>query len=285
MSKSCLSAWGMHFACNGLTLLSMRRGRVNCRRSYRVASEYSDLLAWAMLQDLEGKSAAGEIVRKNLIEQVSDVTLHQLSIALSQRSKRRNEARSVALLAFYALSLNNNSTKIFSLLFDSKLVSKGKKKNALGTISVILSMTSRIFIRGYSATTPGNMYLFCPASTIDHIAHIAYSSTPIWSSLSRNREDKNISNHTTLRISFSHSSTDNHCTLNDACDCLLWVLLRILTSFLADIWPTLKRLISHHSHFSDQTIAMTPYSRLVPCNLTYAHLTDNIALLHWATFS
>ena len=131
------------------------------------------------MQDVEGKLAGGEIVRKDLIEQVSDVTLHQLSIALSQRSKKRNEARSVALLAFYALSMNNNSRESFSLLLGSKLVSKGKEKNAIGTICIILSMTSRIFIRGHSAITPGNLHLFCPASTVDHIAHMAYFSTSI----------------------------------------------------------------------------------------------------------
>jgi hypothetical protein len=90
-----------------------------------------------------------------LTTQVSAITLHQLSRALSSSQKNKNknnrvEVQHVTLLSFYSLSLSMNSiwSKPSIHLLCSGFIRKGKTGEAVATICFLLSLASRKFING-----------------------------------------------------------------------------------------------------------------------------------------
>lgn len=101
----------------------------------------------------DSDNALKSVSKGALTTQVSAITLHQLSraLSLSQKNKNKNnrvEVQYVTLLSFYSLSLSMNSTwsKPSIHLFCSELIRKGKTGEAVATICFILSLASRKFI-------------------------------------------------------------------------------------------------------------------------------------------
>lgn len=94
-----------------------------------------------------------------LTTQVSAITLHQLSIALSQKN-RKAEVQYVTLLSFYSLSMNSSSAKPSVHLLCPRLIRKGRTGDALATLCFILSLASRQFIDGKQKRRPGDNRLF-----------------------------------------------------------------------------------------------------------------------------
>lgn len=101
-----------------------------------------------MLQDSNSHPVDNVKPKRDIVEQVADMTLHQLSIALSQKKSRKSEARCVALLGFYSLSMNNMGSKSSVLLLSPKLSKKGKGRASVGTICFLLSIASTKYING-----------------------------------------------------------------------------------------------------------------------------------------
>jgi hypothetical protein len=101
-----------------------------------------------MLEDSSSNPVENEKSKRDIVEQVADMTLHQLSIALSQKKSRKSEARCVALLGFYSLSMNNMGSKSSVLLLSPKLSKKGKGRASIGTICFLLSIASTKYING-----------------------------------------------------------------------------------------------------------------------------------------
>jgi hypothetical protein len=101
-----------------------------------------------MLQDSISHPVDNVKPKRDIVEQVADMTLHQLSIALSQKKSRKSEARCVALLGFYSLSMNNMGSKSSVLLLSPKLSKKGKGRASVGTICFLLSIASTKYING-----------------------------------------------------------------------------------------------------------------------------------------
>jgi dolichol kinase len=107
-------------------------------------------------------SALKSVSKGALATQVSAITLHQLSraLSLSQKNKNKNnrvEVQYVTLLSFYSLSLSMNSTwsKPSIHLLCSELIRKGKTGDAVATICFILSLASRKFIDGNQKSRTG----------------------------------------------------------------------------------------------------------------------------------
>ena len=90
-----------------------------------------------------------------LTTQVSAITLHQLSIALSQKN-RKAEVQYVTLLSFYSLSMNSSWAKPSVHLLCPRLIRKGRTGDALATLCFILSLASRQFIDGKQKRRPGD---------------------------------------------------------------------------------------------------------------------------------
>lgn len=90
-----------------------------------------------------------------LTTQVSAITLHQLSIALSQKN-RKAEVQYVTLLSFYSLSMNSSWAKPSVHLLCPRLIRKGRTGDALATLCFILSLASRTFIDGKQKRRPGD---------------------------------------------------------------------------------------------------------------------------------
>lgn len=117
--------------------------------------------------ELGMKSTGTTMAKKDLMEQVSGITLNQLSIALSQKNNRKSEARCVALLSFYSLSINTIGAKSSILLLSPKLSKKGKSRDAFATICYLLTLTSKKHLDGNKKKCQGtaiaencNMLLF-----------------------------------------------------------------------------------------------------------------------------
>jgi hypothetical protein len=108
-----------------------------------------------MLQDSSGNTVENVKPKRDIVEQVADMTLQQLSIALSQKKSRKSEARCVALLSFYSLSMNNMGSKSSVLLLSPKLYKKGKGRASIGTICFLLSIAITKYINGNKTGNQG----------------------------------------------------------------------------------------------------------------------------------
>lgn len=110
----------------------------------------------------DSDNALRSVLKGALTSQVSAITLHQLSraLSLSQKNKNRSnrvEVQYVTLLSFYSLSLSMNSTwsKPSMHLLCPELIRKGKTGEAVATICFILSLASRKFIEDNQKSITG----------------------------------------------------------------------------------------------------------------------------------
>ena len=99
-------------------------------------------------------STSKSVAKGALTARVSAITLHQLSIALSQKN-RKNEVQFVLLLSFYSLSMSSSSTRQSVNLLCPGLIRKGRTGDALATLCFILSLASRKFIDRKQTLKPG----------------------------------------------------------------------------------------------------------------------------------
>ena len=144
-----------------------------------------------ILQTPVGKNANTHLLKndltKDMIDRLSDITLHQLSIALLQkrtvdrkeelekqegavtapersqgsidsttlknvplRNIQKNITRCVALLSFYSFSLNSPIVKQKIILLSPECSRKGKMKEASSIICFLLSLCSKKYLNGRS---------------------------------------------------------------------------------------------------------------------------------------
>ena len=94
--------------------------------------------------------------KRDIADLLSDITLHQLSVALFPKNRKKTESRSVALLAYYSFSLNTTSLQSSVKKLCPRLSSKGRVGEATQTISFLLALCSRKQINGYTNKKQGN---------------------------------------------------------------------------------------------------------------------------------
>ena len=110
--------------------------------------------------------------KKDRINLLSDITLHQLSLALSQNNNnkstdnnghssfnkkrnRKNDARCVGLMAYYSFSLNSPGGRVSVSKLCPELSRKGKSKEASTAICFLLTLCSRNILNGFETLYEG----------------------------------------------------------------------------------------------------------------------------------
>ena len=95
-------------------------------------------------------------IKRDMGDLLSDISLHQLSVALSVKNRKRAESRCVALLAYYSFSLNSPSLRSSVMKMSPHLSSKERICEATRAIHFLLALCGRKHFDGCTKQKQGN---------------------------------------------------------------------------------------------------------------------------------
>ena len=95
-------------------------------------------------------------IKRDMGDLLSDISLHQLSVALSVKNRKRAESRCVALLAYYSFSLNSPSLRSCVMKMSPYLSSKERICEATRAIHFLLALCGRKHFDGCTKQKQGN---------------------------------------------------------------------------------------------------------------------------------
>ena len=96
-------------------------------------------------------------IKRDMGDLLSDISLHQLSVALSVKNRKRVESRCVALLAYYSFSLNSPSLQSSVVKLGPQFSSKGRIREATRAIHFLLALCGRKHFNGCTKQKQGNL--------------------------------------------------------------------------------------------------------------------------------
>ena len=96
-------------------------------------------------------------IKRDMGDLLSDISLHQLSVALSVKNRKRAESRCVALLAYYSFSLNSPSFRSSVMKMSPQLSSKERICEATRTIHFLLALCGRKHFNGCTKQKQGDL--------------------------------------------------------------------------------------------------------------------------------
>ena len=121
-------------------------------------------------------------IKRDMGDLLSDISLHQLSVALSVKNRKRVESRCVALLAYYSFSLNSPSLQSSVVKLGPQFSSKGRIREATRAIHFLLALCGRKHFNGCTKQKQGMMIMIAVImiSSLSNYCHDNWLSVQIF---------------------------------------------------------------------------------------------------------